>query len=276
MNIKFIKKVLFQMFISFRRLIYIFLGLLSTLFDKQKPSVYVLSYHSVCEDDWRFSIDLKEIKKQINYLTERFSIIDLKTLEQIIAKKKRVLRPSVVITFDDGYKDLMRLKVFFKEKNIKPAVFLLADSTRANWKELGSKRQFLKKSEILSLYKAGYEIGSHSNTHANLSTLHGEKLKDEIMGSKKLLENNLIIPIRYFAYPRGKYTTEAKKYVKKAGYKMALTMDDGFISSATDPLLVPRIGVDRSHTFTEFKYLFSKNNINMRMMIKNSYIGRYI
>ncbi len=276
MKLKYLKEALFNIYISVRRSIYIFLGILETLISKEEQNVYVLSYHSVCEDKWRFSIDAKEIKKQINYLAERFTIIDLETLEKIITKKKKVLTPSIVITFDDGYKDIMKLRKFFKSKNIKPAIFLLADTTHANWNELGSKRQFLNKSEIHSLYRDGYEIGSHSKTHANLSTLYGKKLESEVIGSRKSLEKSFGIPIRYFAYPRGKYTDEVLKYVKKAGYKLALTMDDGFISANTHPLLVPRIGVDRTHTFLEFKYLFSKSNINMRMLIKRSYVGRYI
>lgn len=271
-----IKKILFSFYVLTRRNIYIILGMLSSLFGTQGQNAYVLSYHSVDEDGWRFSIDPKEIKKQINYLTKKYNIVDLKTIEDIVINKKRIIKPAIAITFDDGYKDILRLSKFFKAKNIKPAIFLLGDTHHANWSELGSKRQFLNKSEILSLHKSGYVIGSHSNTHANLSTLKGKVLENEVIGSKKSLEKDLGIPISYFAYPRGKYTQEVVKHVKKAGYKMALTMDDGFISSSTNPLLIPRIGVDRTHTFFEFKFLFSKSNINMRMFIKNSYVGRYI
>ncbi len=271
-----IKNTLLPIFVSIRRTIYIFLGILNTLFDKQAQNVFILSYHSVSEDGWRFSINAKEIKKQINYLSERFDIIDLKTLESIIIEKKRILKPSIVITFDDGYQDILRLKSFLKKKNIKPALFVLANSDNANWVELGSKRKFLNRSEILSLYKEGYEIGSHTNTHPNLSSLSKKMLEDEVFASKIMLEKNLGITIKYFAYPRGKYSHEVIQQVSKAGYKIALTMDDGFISDKTNPMLVPRIGVDRTHTFTEFKYLFSRNNINFRLFVKNSYLGRYL
>ncbi|HUQ85829.1 MAG TPA: polysaccharide deacetylase family protein [Candidatus Limnocylindrales bacterium] len=271
-----IKNLLCKTAIFLRRAMYISSGMLSSFVHGSDQNVYVVSYHSIAEDNWRFSIDTAQIKKQISYLSEKFDIIDLKTLEKIIQGKKKVLRPSIAITFDDGYKDILKLKKFFSKKNIKPAVFLLADPKNANWKELGSKRRFLNLSEIASLYNSGFEIGSHSNTHSNLSTLETKSLDNEILGSKKLLEKTLGITIKYFAYPRGKYNSTVVQKVKKAGYRLALTMDDSHISVDTDPLLVPRIGIDRTHSFEEFKYLFARNNINMRMIVKKSYIGRYI
>ncbi len=47
---------------------------------------------------------------------------------------------------------------------------------------------------------------------------------------------------------------------------MALSMDAGFINQKTDLFKVPRVGVDRSHTFMEFKYIFSPSVIRIKKL----------
>lgn len=272
---KLIKEYLFDIIIWIRRFMYISLGLLDTI-KSGKSQVFVITYHSVADDKWRFSVDLDKIKRQLTFLKNNYDFITLNTLELFIKGEIEITKPSVVITFDDGYRDVLKLKSFFKKNNIRPAVFILANPRRANYKELGTKREFLNRNEILSLKNDGWEIGSHTNTHADLTTLSEQRLKDEILDSRKKLEEIIKTDVKYFAYPRGKYTDKVLKILKKSGYVLGLTMDDGFISKKTNPLLVPRIGVDRTHSFQEFKSLNSINNVNMRMRIKQSFVGRYI
>lgn len=243
---------------------------------KKQNNIVVLSYHSVAKDNWRFSVDSSVLKKQITYLQKNFDIISLKTLHEYIQGKTEITKPSVVLTFDDGYKDILTMREFFKKKNITPSLFLLSNTKKPNVKEMGTKRPFLTKREILSLHKSGWEIGCHSATHANLATLTDKQLQEETVNAKKALESNLGIKIDYFAYPRGKYNDRVLTFIKKAKYKMALTMDDGFIKPHIDLLRVPRVGVDRTHTFKEFTSAFSPSVVRVRKIVKESPVGRYL
>lgn len=272
----FIKKALYKSLTTCRQATYSLLGAIDHSLLKKQNTIFVLSYHSVASDSWRFSVNASILKKHIAFLKKHFDIISLKTLEQYIEGKIQLTRPAVVLTFDDGYKDILTMKDYFKKQNIKPALFVLANAKKPNWKELGSKRPFLTKREILSLHKAGWEIGCHSATHANLATLSDKELKAEIVLAKQALENDLEIKVDYFAYPRGKYNTKVLQYVKKAKFTMALTMDDGFIKPNIDPLTVPRVGVDRTHTFKEFITAFSPSVVLLRKAVKNSPVGRYL
>lgn len=271
-----LSKILYSLIGLCRRSTYALLGFLDRSVLKRQPNIFVLSYHSVTTDDWRFSVNASVLKKQIAYLKKNFDIISLKTLEEYIKGQTKIDRPSVVLTFDDGYKDILTMKEYFEKQNIKPALFVLANTKHPNWTEIGSKREFLTKRDIQALHKAGWEIGCHSATHSNLATLSDTALHEEIITAKQSLEKDLGIPFDYFAYPRGKYNKVVLQYVKKAKYTMALTMDDGFIKPKIDLMTVPRVGVDRTHTFSEFINSFTPSVIQVRKLVKDSIVGRYL
>ncbi len=269
-------KSFFDLIIPARRIVYTGLSFVDRTVFKAHNPVFILSYHSVATDDWRYSVNASVVKKQISYLKKNFDIITLQTLVDSLSGKKEITRPSVVLTFDDGYKDILTLKPFFDLNHITPALFVLSDTPHANVSEMKTKRPFLSVSEIKSLKKAGWEIGCHSATHANLATLTESDLEKEIVTAKKTLEGKLGFTIPYFAYPRGKYTTNVVRLVKKAKYQLGLTMDDGIITTQSDLLTLPRIGVDRSHSFSEFIGSFSPSVVKVRGAIKNSPFGKYL
>ena len=75
------------------------------------------------------------------------------------------------------------------------------------------------------------------------------KVKDEL---KYIEKGNLYQSMLRQVY----FSIRMNSMVKKAKYKMAFTMDDGFITPGIEPLTLPRVGIDRTHTFAEFKTAF--------------------
>lgn len=259
-----------------RRYLYITFGYIDLNILHRSNLITILSYHSIEDDKWRFSIDPEMLRKQITYLDAHYDFISLKDLEEYLKNKKFITKPSIVLTFDDGYRDILEVKNLFDELNVKPALFILADPERADHEQLQNEKKLLSKNEILILINEGWEIGSHSMTHPDLSRMSKKELENEICLSKQKLEKDLNIPIRYFAYPRGKYSKKVLDLVEKSKYSLGLTMDDGIIDIKTNPLLVPRIGIDRTHSFREFKYTFSTSNIKLRQIIKNTFLKKYL
>ena len=99
-------------------------------------------------------------------------------------------------------------------------------------------------------------IGSHGVSHTNLAKLSPAEIKQELVESKKALENWINKKVDWFAYPYGKskYRNDlALKYVCKIGYKGAFTTDGGYVSKQTDPYQIPRIGIDGKWEMTRFK-----------------------
>lgn len=235
----------------------------------RNPGIFILCYHSISDDAWRYGVSKEVFQKQINYLLRHYSVINLDDLALYLQGKKELKAPAFVITFDDGYQDILGVRDFIKQLNIKPALFVLSDRKAANRKELGTKRPFLSTEQISSLKKDGWVIGCHSATHAYFKDMSLERLDREIVTSKKSLEKELGFPIRYFAYPKGVYTQDVLDTLERAKYTMALTMDDNTLNVKSNALMIPRIGVDRTHTFAEFKAIFFLSAIFFRKLVKD-------
>lgn len=230
-----------------------------------KPRLVILCYHGIARSDWKFDIAFKQFERQVAYLSKNYNFL---SLEDINLYKVGSLNPSVILTFDDGYKDLLSIRKICKKYGVKPALFVLSDNKKADKRELGNSKKFLNKKEILTLIRDGWTIGSHSATHKDFYKLTSKKVIEEVIDSKNDLEKKLGREVKYFAYPRGRYSKKILKAVKKAGYQMAFTMDDNFINKNSNLLKLPRIGVDGSHSFSEFCATMSPSNIILRSIIK--------
>jgi peptidoglycan/xylan/chitin deacetylase (PgdA/CDA1 family) len=267
------KQDLFFTFVKYttfiRRIIYRTLGLLSP---SSAPQIVVFSYHTI-SDDARFGISKENFKAQINYIVEHLQPLKLSDLAAFLKGEKQIDKPSFVLTFDDGYQDNLEIAPFLKEKGINPAVFVLAESNDIDRKQLANDKLMLTDDEILKLHEYGWEIGAHSATHADFTKLDEKKAEYEIKHAKQNLIQRLNIPIKYFSYPKGYYNEQIIKMVKESGYELALSMDDRVITDKTDKYKIPRIGVDSTHKFSEFKVLYNPAVISFRNFIKHKLVG---
>lgn len=254
--------------LSIRRTLYILFFLIDKYMLRRNSNIFILCYHSFAKDTWRFSIDLKILEKQLNYLISNYSAITLKDLDLYIEGKAEINKPSFIIAIDDGYQDIIKSRDLFKKLNIKPAIFLLSDTKNVSREELDTDRKFLSKEEALELYKDGWIIGSHGATHSDFNSLNDEEINEEVINSKKDLEKKLGIKIKYFAYPKGRYTTKVLDTIKEADYSLGLSMNDGIINKQVNKLLIPRVGVDKTHSFAEFKSIFMPSSISFRKFVK--------
>jgi hypothetical protein len=86
--------------------------------------------------------------------------------------------------------------------------------------------------EIKALVVARHEVGSHSITHPDLTTVDDTQLATELTGSKALLESIIGEPVTNFAYPFGAYDAGVIAAAQRAGYTMARSVVDGYNSRA--------------------------------------------
>jgi peptidoglycan/xylan/chitin deacetylase (PgdA/CDA1 family) len=261
-------KFIFQCKVLLRRLVYLSLYVIDTRILHEDNPLFILCYHGIGFDTWHYGVMYETLQKQIEYLLQHYTPVTLEDIHLHIQGKKLITKPSFVVTFDDGYNEVLQSKSFFKRHGIQPAIFLLSNTEKANRKELDNIKELLTNEEILDLHKSGWTIGSHSETHSDFYLLTEDEIMSEVVASKGNLERSLHIPIHYFAYPKGRYTNKILQAVQSAGYYLGLTMDDGFITQSTHPYLIPRVGVNRTHTFIEFKAMFLPSSIRFRKFIK--------
>ena len=93
----------------------------------------------------------------------------------------------------------------------------------------------------------GLTVGSHSHGHHDLARLDDDSQRNELAGSKQILEAHLGREVRALAYPYGwpgTYTTLTKRLAKQTGYHLAFASREGVNRLGTlDPLEAKRLGV---------------------------------
>jgi peptidoglycan/xylan/chitin deacetylase (PgdA/CDA1 family) len=263
---KIIDQLPFLTFLVIRKTIYLALYLLSSVLPRNK--VVILCYHSISDDSWRYGVDYESLQRQMKSMLEHYNPVTLDQIEQFIRGEIYFNTPVFAVTFDDGYSDILRTTSLFSELGIKPTAFVLARPDAVDYEELGAHLNFLNDSQIHELINSGWEIGSHSLTHTDFYSLTNKQAEEEIISSKAILEQKTGKPIKYFAYPKGRYTDVALRAVTQAGYRAAFSMDDQLLVSGTDARVVPRVGVDRTHTDWEFKATISVAAVLMRGIVK--------
>lgn len=85
-------------------------------------------------------------------------------------------------------------------------------------------------------------IGSHSLTHAVLTSLDAHDLEREVGESRRLLEARLGRPVEQFAYPNGDLDGNVAQAVRRH-YAVAVTVEPRFVEPGADPLRLPRVSM---------------------------------
>lgn len=132
-------------------------------------------------------------------------------------------RASLIICFDDGYKSAYT-EAFRRMQplGLKGVLFLITDPIQNKWVRLWRRfvhsSLYLTFSQVREMTNAGWEVGSHSQTHRCLKQLSAMDVEAELKNSKKLLEQKIQTQIQSFAYPLGtrclSYQNLVAKYYK--------------------------------------------------------------
>lgn len=115
---------------------------------------------------------------------------------------------------------------------------------------------------IREMAAQGVCIGSHTQTHQIMTTLSTDAARCELRESKAAIEFAFSKPCDTFAYPNGDCSSETRKLLVEAGYKLAFTTRCGAWTPNCDPLAIPRvnicedkvIGLNRRFSPTMFEY----------------------
>lgn len=156
------------------------------------------------------------------------------------------LRPKrIVITFDDGYVNVLRHGLEpLANSGFRAVQFLVADSLgqQNHWDVPHGEapESLMDAAQVREWLAAGHGIGSHSLTHPFLTRLSPPQAREEITASRKRLEDLFGRPIEHFCYPYGDWNEAVRDLVIQAGYKTACTTDAGVNTPADSPFALKR------------------------------------
>ncbi len=105
-------------------------------------------------------------------------------------------------------------------------------------------QEFMNWNDVRALSAAGFDIGSHTVTHAILSSLEPEALWDELIESRGTIEAHTGLPCTTLAYPNGRSRDIANRVLAattEAGYDLAFTVSNRWCSRTRDNLRLDRV-----------------------------------
>lgn len=225
----------------------------------------ILMYHMISRQKpkARFNklrVDPAEFERQIRWLHEDgWEFLLMSELDTSTSRK------CVALTFDDGYRDNLLIADPILEKyGARATLYLVVDRHDRDWSktkkihhsdgELMNEPKLLD-ADISQMLRSGrWELGAHTMTHANLRTVSNDKRTSEIRASKSDLEDRFGTSVSSFAYPFGIFGQQDIDTVNEAGYRTAVTTEQGISQDfARERLELRRVKVGGHDGLLSFK-----------------------
>jgi peptidoglycan/xylan/chitin deacetylase (PgdA/CDA1 family) len=207
-------------------------------------AVPVLMYHRV--DDLPpdagpllrdLTVSPERFEQQVRYLVENgYTILTAGQVQRAVRDRTPLPVKSIALTLDDGYEDnFTRAFPILQRYGLDGTLFLVTGTVstprHVNWEQ------------ARAMWAEGMEYGSHSVHHYDLTALSPDALDRELQESRAELERRLATPIEQIAYPSGRYNEQVKRQAVRAGYRAGWKKGGGWVTPASDPMLLPRVRV---------------------------------
>ena len=179
----------------------------------------------------------------------RITVISMEDFLAWRRGEKDIPEKAAIVSIDDGYLSGYSVAWPILKKFGYPfTMFLYTDYIKGGPKSGG---QSISWDQLAEMRDAGVDIEGHTVSHSSLNARKGKTdeqylawLKSEIVGSKELLEKNLGIQVKAFAYPYGLHNKTVRDVVKQAGYEAAFTVWGRRIARGADPMMMGRYAIE--------------------------------
>lgn len=148
---------------------------------------------------------------------------------------------TVVLSVDDGYQSVFSTIYPLLKKHRMPMTLAVIGGCVGDGRpSYRPKERFLNQSEIREMIDScGIEIASHTMSHPWLTRLDSATAMREIADSKAFLESLFNVPVITFVYPYGDQDERIRRFVARAGYKLARAVRAGTPDLGREPYLIP-------------------------------------
>lgn len=179
----------------------------------------ILLYHRVDVPEYALSpyyVTPEHFEQQLALLKNwGYETISMDLLARAIREGADLPARPLVISFDDGqlsvYENAFPIMKKFGFTGILYLVGTYVDA-----------QTFMTSAQVQEMVAAGWEIGSHSMSHSNLTTLESDQQFYELKKSRAILEEKIGAPVHSFAYPFGYYNDGLMNMMPRAGYSTAV------------------------------------------------------
>jgi peptidoglycan/xylan/chitin deacetylase (PgdA/CDA1 family) len=182
--------------------------------------VMLLFYHRVADEQpnpWTITND--GFLAQIDWFSENFDFVSLEEAQRRLRHGSN--RPSLHITFDDGYAENCHKALPLLIKREIPFTYFVTIGNVLEQRPfphdvaLGQSLKPNTVDEIQALANAGVEIGNHTWNHADLGNIRTNALEKEVTQPGKELAQITGKRMRYFSFPFGRVENLSRKVSRR-------------------------------------------------------------
>ena len=237
-------------------------------------------------------LSLERFESQMQWLSTHYDVVPLGELYRR-SQDNEAHHRSAAITFDDAYNGVFQHAApVLRSLNLPATVFVVSDAADGLpvfwWDHPSSSGALLHReyfvvtlrgdqqailpddrfpallipprayrpagwNTIRAAVAAGFEIGSHSCTHRNLTQLDDRELRDEVTRSREIIARQTGAMPEWFAYPYGIWDDRVRDAVAGAGYRGAVALKTELNRPATDRFALHRVNIPSSITLPAFE-----------------------
>lgn len=234
-------------------------------------SLPIIMYHHILKDEARhgdFIISPDDLEKDLKYIKkEGFTTITTKDLIEYKEKGTPLPEKPIMLTFDDGHLSYQEYVVpLLKKYNMKAIVSVVGSYTNDYTKnpDKSVSYAYLSWDDIKKLSQSNHtEIANHTYDMHKFaerkgcakikgeSSEHYKKIfSEDLAKMQNLIADYTKTPAVCFTYPFGCYCEDAEDEIKKSGFKVSLTCNEGVNNISRDSSLFKLKRFNRPHKKT--------------------------
>jgi len=240
-------------------------------------SVPVLMYHHVLSKDSFIATGIDNFEKQMAFIAKNYKTLTSEEFKEFKKGEISVSKNSVLITFDDGWRDNLELAYpILKKFNLKATLFIVT-----GWVDKASEKEYSfverNHSECKRIVKERpnevilnwtqvenmqdvFDI--HSHTHFHRDDYFGKiLLEEELVLSKEKIKQNLGKNTTHLCWPRGVYNNKDIQLAKKIGYEVLYTTKRGINKPDNKLDEIKRISVKKDEKWLKKQLFIFKNDV---------------
>jgi peptidoglycan/xylan/chitin deacetylase (PgdA/CDA1 family) len=205
-------------------------------------TIPILTYHRFAENcSSPLCMPKETFESQMRYLKENgYHVITAEDLAAFLEYRQGLPQKSVLVTMDDGYRSVYNI-AYPNKYGFKATLFIYTSF-------VGVSKMAITWNQLKEMQANGFTIGSHTIYHSDLTNPkegeseleHVARIKEELNGSKKIIDKKLGQDTYFLAYPFGYYDQRSIQMAKEAGYKLAMSVKRGGNPFFANPLTLKR------------------------------------
>jgi peptidoglycan/xylan/chitin deacetylase (PgdA/CDA1 family) len=204
------------------------------------PALAILGFHKIGEPpvgarSTPWYIPEATFRNQLRYLsTNGWEVISVASFLRGLSEPETLPRRAALLTFDDGYKSMLRVASRCLSDFGYPSVAFIPTQFVGGYNDWDREREPFEEicdwDGLRELERCGCSIQSHGVRHKSFSRLPPREQQEELYKSKMILEEKLGKSVEVFAYPYGlvgRDRTALSALLERNGYRAACLFPGG-------------------------------------------------